>query len=221
MIFADKSKPDNPVRAYVLAQASSGRLRIGDKLPTEREMASRFKCTRNAVRKALAILEAEGTLVRRVGSGTFLAAPRGGRPDASPAQIMQARLILEPELAATAVVQATAADLAYLDECLRKGKNARNLDEFEAADAAFHMGVAKATRNELLVRSLDLMEQARDMEEWRRLKTSRHDARPARRRDAQREHEGIVAAIRRRDPNLARRLMASHLAAVRRNLLGT
>jgi DNA-binding FadR family transcriptional regulator len=221
MISIERSRPENPVRAFLLAQASSGRMRIGDKLPTEREMASRFKCTRGAIRKVLAILEAEGAVVRRVGAGTFLAASNGGRPDASPAQVMQARLILEPELAATAVVQATAADLAYLDECLRKGKNARNLDEFEIADAEFHMAVAKATRNELLVRSLDLMEQARDMEEWRRLKASRHDARPARRADAQKEHEGIVAAIRRRDPTLARQLMASHLAAVRRNLLGT
>ena len=61
------------VRDFITTAAADGSLQPGARLPTERELAKRFSMPRNAVRKTLAQLEAEGAITRHVGRGTFLA----------------------------------------------------------------------------------------------------------------------------------------------------
>src|SRR5207253_2912140 len=70
------------IRDYIVNAAAEGKLAPGAKLPTERELAKRFAVPRNAVRRTLAQLEAEGSITRHVGRGTFLAgtAPAQGAP---------------------------------------------------------------------------------------------------------------------------------------------
>ena len=93
----------------VEASPASGRL------PPERELASRLGVSRAELRKALGQLEAEGILSRQVGRGTFLTARSESISDiasrltlkTSPPAAMQARLLIEPELAALAATMAT------------------------------------------------------------------------------------------------------------------
>ncbi len=216
----------DPVRDFVLGGIASGTLREGERLPTERDLADRFRCSRGAVRKSLALLEAEARIVRRVGSGTFVAAAgpslesaAGWRADISPAQLIEARLTLEPQLAAMVAVNATAADFDAMDEALRRGRAARDIDSFEAADRALHLAIARATHNNVLRHIYELMDGARQTDEWGELKISRHTLAPTRRAEAQAEHERLVDALRRRDQAASRQQMHEHLLRVRQNLL--
>src|SRR6476619_4465643 len=112
------------IRDFIVNSAAEGKLAPGSKLPTERELAKRFSVPRNAVRRTLAQLEAEGSITRHVGRGTFLAgrAPVPGRPDGvahtSPAELMEARLRIEPALAELVATNATPADFERMETCL-------------------------------------------------------------------------------------------------------
>ncbi|HEX6002619.1 MAG TPA: GntR family transcriptional regulator, partial [Burkholderiales bacterium] len=142
------------LRDYIIAAAGNGTFAPGARLPTEREFAKRFALPRNAVRRTLAQLEAEGTITRHVGRGTFLAARAqdalhglGGVAHTSPAELMEARLRIEPALAELIVTNATPADFDRMETCLDKAERATTLDDFELWDAALHEAMADATHN--------------------------------------------------------------------------
>ncbi|HEY8370729.1 MAG TPA: FadR/GntR family transcriptional regulator [Thermodesulfobacteriota bacterium] len=216
----------DPVRDYILGGLAEGRLKPGDRLPTERQFSERFGRPRGSVRKTLAILEAEGWILRAVGRGTFLstratsagAALGAVAPDTSPAALMEARLLLEPQLADLVVRNATAADLREIEECLDRSRTAGSIDEFERWDGALHLAITRATHNDFLVRVMELMNRARQTSEWGQLKMRALTA--ARRQVSTAEHAAIVDALRRRDADLARTRIREHLLGVRRNLLG-
>ncbi len=216
----------DPVREYILGGLADGRLKPGERLPTEREFSQRFGRPRGTVRKTLAILEAEGWLRRSVGRGTFLSARASGAgaaiglvaPDTSPAALMEARLVLEPQLADLVVRNATAADMREIEECLERSRTAGTLDEFERWDGALHLAIVRATHNDFLVRVMELMNRARQTSEWGQLKA--HTLTGARRQVSTAEHTAIVEALRQRDVALARTRILEHLVGVRRNLLG-
>ncbi len=214
---------DERVRALLVDGLRSGALSAGSKLPTERALVDRLGVGRTAVRGALAVLEREGTIVRHVGRGTFvadtLAGTAGGdTPQTSPAEIMQTRLLLEPEIAALAASQATQADVDHLHHCLSRSEQAGDHADFEGWDSALHRGIATAAHNALLLRLFDTMNAARDLPVWGNIK--RRTATPARREGYQAGHRAIVDALTDRDPDLARDHMRAHLLDVRTNLLG-
>jgi DNA-binding FadR family transcriptional regulator len=91
------------VRALLQEQTASGTLGPGGQLPPERNLARQLAATRGEIRRALASLERDGLITRHVGRGTFVtddASQRfnGAPPDTSPAEIMQARLTIEPPI---------------------------------------------------------------------------------------------------------------------------
>jgi GntR family uxuAB operon transcriptional repressor len=211
------------IRDYILNAAADGTLAPGAKLPTERELAKRFSLPRNAVRKTLAQLEAVGSITRHVGRGTFLA---GAAPatsaqlaaDTSPAELMEARLRIEPALAELIVTNATPADFERMEMCIDKAERAATLDEFELWDAALHQALATATHNRFIIRVLDMVAAVRDQAEWGKLKD--RIVTPERRLTYQQEHRDIVRALRGRDATRARESILAHLQHARRNLFG-
>jgi len=217
------------IREFILNAAAEGTLAPGVKLPTERELAERFTVPRNAVRKMLAQLEAEGAITRHVGRGTFLAndgntAPGEGSfpfdsvAHTSPAELMEARLRIEPALAELIATNATPADFERMETCLEKSERAATLDEFELWDAALHQALATATHNRFVIRVLDLVAALRQQAEWGKLKD--RIVTPERRIKYQQEHRDIVRALKARDADLARQCIADHLQHARRNLFG-
>ena len=211
------------IREFILAGAADGSFAAGNRLPTERELARRFSVPRNAVRRTLAQLEAEGSITRHVGRGTFLAG-RAPVPDAgsvaqtSPAELMEARLRVEPALAELIATNATPADFARMELCLERAERASTLDEFELWDAALHEALAQATHNRFVVRVLDMVTAARQQAEWGKLKN--RIVTPERRLRYQEEHREIVQALRERDAERARAAIIAHLEHARRNLFG-
>ncbi|MBF8193650.1 FadR family transcriptional regulator [Nonomuraea sp. K274] len=208
---------------FLERQVTELRLNPGSKLPTERELAEHSGQSRTTVRRALGMLEARGRIIRHVGRGTFLApgsgpGPEPGTTGISPADIMAARLLVEPPTMPLVVTAATQADFAEMGRCLRGGEEAESYTEFEQWDAALHRSFALASHNGLLVRICDLTNDARHEPLWGKLKQNSFT--PERRDEYTRDHRAIVAALTDRDATVAQAAMRDHLLRVRRYLLG-
>jgi DNA-binding FadR family transcriptional regulator len=217
------------VRQWLLEKLASGQYAAGAKLPTERAVAQQLAVPRSAVRNALAALEAEGMVVRLIGSGTFVAETASAsktedRPplatvgDASPTEIMDARLLIEPRIAALAVAHATQSDFERMEACNRNAENSDDFERFERWDTALHQAIAEATHNRLIVGLYTVITRARDQADWGELK--RRSLTAERRNGYREEHRRIVAALRARDAEKAEAALLDHLCHVRRNLLG-
>lgn len=147
-------------------QIMSGALAVGDPLPPERELASRLEVSRAGVREAVRVLEGQGVLRARVGSGadagTFVAALPDGAltrflrlhvalANYPLSDVMDARVTLERSSVALAARNADEAALAAIDEVLQRG-SAPDIspEEFNDADTAFHVAIAEAGGNRLV-----------------------------------------------------------------------
>lgn len=200
-------------------------LPLNGRLPPERELSERIGVSRGQLRSALARLEAEGQIWRHVGKGTFVgsrAHETSTDPDAiarrtNPAEVMRTRLLIEPEVASLAALNATAADVAEMRMCMRRTASAPNWRHYESWDNRLHRVIAGATRNHLLVALLDTLTAVRRSVTWGRLRAPR--LRPDPDHHSFAEHEAIVDAIEDRDMERARELMRTHLESVERNLL--
>lgn len=209
------------------ARIDNGSWPDGYRVPAERQLAQRYGLARNTVRRALRALEEQGRLVRRVGQGTFVSAPAAGPShalglrtrQASPADVMEVRLIIEPQVAALAAHRATAEELAEIESCLRAGAAARGMAEFEQWDARLHLAIFRASRNGVMIDYCQAINAARNQPRWYHLKSRSFTG--AVRDEYNAQHEAIVRAIRDRDAEGARREMSAHLVAIRDRLLAT
>lgn len=217
------SKQAIRVHAYLEQALADGGYAPGAKLPTERALSEQIGVPRSAVRDALSVLEARGVVTRIVGSGTYVAereAPASSkrRSEVSPAEIMSARLVVEPRLALLIVTHATASDFERMDACNRNAEAAADFEAFERWDAALHQAMAEATHNRLIIDLYGEVTEARDRTEWGDLK--RRSINTARRQTYEADHRVIVAALRARDSMAAERAIEDHLKTVRSNLFG-
>lgn len=216
------------LREAILDNLRSRQWRAGHRIPTERELSDQFGLSRSAVRRVLADMKDKRLITQTVGSGTYVsddinealaaAAHSVGQLPTSPAELMSARVVLEPAIVAMVVGNATSLDFARMNECCDKGEAAKTLEQFEHWDAQLHEAIADAAHNSFISKVFRLMNQVREQGEWGALK--RRSATPERRREYQREHRALVAALQDRDGARATALCLAHLDHVRRNLLG-
>ncbi len=201
----------------ILERSERGKRLPGNRLPTERLLATELGVTRTMVRQALSVLEAEGRISREVGRGTFLRAVEDSG-DVGPADVMAARRLIEPQVIPLVVAWATPRDFDEMRRCLDGGAAAESYDEFEVWDYALHHAIVVASRNALLVEMYGTVERARRGQIWGNLKR-RSDSRE-RRGDYHRDHVELVEALAARETARAVELMELHLARVQDNLLG-
>lgn len=215
------------LRAALRRELLSSRWQDGDRLPTERELGERHGLARNTVRRALQALEDEGLIIRHVGRGTFKAAGAVsalGAMDfreiegASPADVLECRLVFEPELAPLVVARASQADLDRMEECVRNADAAEGVAGFEAWDAALHDAIAVATRNQTMIAVARALAKVRLQAEWGQLKARSMTA--ERKAVLQAEHRTIVEAFRRRDKADARANLRKHILHVQAYMFG-
>lgn len=135
----------------------------------------------------------------------------------SPAELMQARLALEPAIVEMVIRNATPADFEQLENCCARAEAAGSAEEFEVWDGLFHEVIARAAHNGFVAHLFRLMNLARAQGEWGMLK--KRSLTPERRLAYQAEHRALLQAIKERDPERARALATRHLLHVRRNLL--
>jgi GntR family transcriptional repressor for pyruvate dehydrogenase complex len=202
-----------------------GKLRAGDQLPSERELAETFKVSRTSVREAIRALETKGLVVTRTGMGTFVAdlpieflvAPFATllieEKDAL-ADIFEVRKLVEPHIASLAAERATAADIQAMSDILNKQEAAVSRGESGVeADAEFHFAIGQATQNQALKKLIsglmDILSHSREES----LQTA------GRRQASLASHRGILAAIEAHDQERAREAMLRHIERVERNVL--
>jgi DNA-binding FadR family transcriptional regulator len=197
----------------------------GRKMPPERELAAGFGVARNTVRRAIGLLRETVPLTREVGRGTFLEGPREPAladilrrmEGASPADMMEIRRLLEPAAAAFAATNASTAELGRVAEAHRLAASAIEMPEFERCDSELHHRVFACSRNELLREMHNVLRVLRNQNAWFEMK--KRSFTEERRRQYCAEHQTLVDALFRRDPEAARNAMLTHLQSVETNLL--
>jgi GntR family transcriptional repressor for pyruvate dehydrogenase complex len=205
---------------------AEGRLKSGDQLPPERDLAEKFVVSRTSVREALRALESLGLIEVRPGEGTFvremsieaLVEPLAlvmTSERAAIGELFEARRLLEPALAGLAASRATPDEIQEMERTLEE--QAREIAAGKtglAQDAAFHAAIGAAAHNRAITRIahaiMDLLTQSRE-------ESLNTPGRPTR---SHQDHRRILAAITARDERAARQAMLEHLEAVERLVLG-
>ncbi len=131
---------------------------------------------------------------------------------ASPMDVMDVRLIIEPQAAAAAVSNATVADIDAIRHAHDMAEAQDNLDGFEHWDGEFHRLIYSATRNDLLMTLEEILDVIRKRPQWIRIK--RAHVTDAKRQQYCRQHAEIVANIANRNTNGAEEAMRRHLVSV-------
>jgi DNA-binding FadR family transcriptional regulator len=214
-----------------IAHALKKRIDAGEwlehgRIPPERDLADEFGVARNTVRRAVGLLEENGTVSRQVGRGTFLvaanvdtmAAAISRMEGASPADMMEIRQLLEPAAAAFAATNASVGELNAVRDAHVMATNATDLPLFEQWDAEFHHRIFSCSRNEFLKEIHSLMRILRNQSPWFEMK--KRSFSEERRTTYCAEHQAVLDALMSRNPEAARAAMLGHLHTVARNMLG-
>ncbi|GGD89119.1 FadR/GntR family transcriptional regulator [Caballeronia grimmiae] len=218
--------------AYLREEIASGRLSEGAKLPAERLLSEQFGASRGAVRRVLQDLKERGLITQSVGSGTFVRpgaastfparirerAEPPPEDQTSPAELMEARLLIEPLMPRLITRNATGADFAKMIECIERSEAAQTIEEFEHWDGQLHRVFALATHNSFFLKILELTNRVREQGEWGRLKA--RSLTPERRKEYEAQHREIVEALRDRDTDAAVKALTEHLIGIQHNLFG-
>jgi GntR family transcriptional repressor for pyruvate dehydrogenase complex len=205
-----------------------GALKPGDQLPAERELAQNFGVSRTAVREAVKALREKGLVEAYSGRGTFITNGtsqairqsldlmiRIGQQEGS-AHLAELRLILEPEIAALAVGRIEDQLLVTMREAVATmDRSLHDPDAYIEADLDFHLALAEAAANPLV---LSLLDSIVGLLREQRMKIFNVDGGPER---GQFHHKRILAATEARDPEKARAAMREHLAQVREDSGGS
>ncbi len=221
MIENDEHAALVQLQAY-LAQVD---LPSDSRLPPERELCEKLGVSRGDLRKALVVLEKDGRIWRHVGKGTFIGRGPIGETVAiseiagrtNPADVMRARLIVEPEIAREAALHATLDDIAAMRHSLAQTRIATTWRQYESLDNLLHRQIAQASRNTVLLGLFDVLNAIRRAVVWGRLRSD--GARPPADHHSFADHERIVGAIADRDLSGAATAMRHHLHQVESRLI--
>src|SRR3984885_2923957 len=198
-----------------------GQLKPGDQLPAERDLAQRFGVSRTAVREAVKTLREKGLVEAYSGRGTFVTDGtsqairqsldlmiRINQQDGS-ANLVELRLVLEPEIAGVAASRIDEQLMSTMRETVAiMDRSLREPDAFVEADLDFHLALAEAVGNPLI---LSLLDSIVGLLREQRSRIFNIAGGPER---GQFHHKRILAAIERRDQEAAREAMRAHLQQV-------
>jgi len=205
-----------------------GELSEGSQLPAERDLAKQFGVSRTAVREAIKALQEKGLVDAIPGRGTFVTNGtsnpmrrsldriiKSGETDGW-AYLAEVREILEPEIAALAAIRSDDQDLAAMRDAVAIMDQAgRDSDAYVEADLDFHLALAEAAANPIV---LSLIDSIVGLLREQRLRIFRIGGGPER---GQCHHKRILEAIERHDPKEARAAMQAHLWEVREDSRNT
>ena len=197
-----------------------GRLKPGDRLPSERDLAAQMKISRATLREALRVMQLQGIIESRRGAGNYVAS--GNAEEIALAldhlafhDIFELRLLIEPSIAALAAQRATPQDISRLETILSRQEQEIIGNRFIAdTDEVFHSALAESTHNHALMKIGTMLIQIIAPSRKKKLQT------PQRARLSLVSHQAIVAAVRSRDAQRARSQMEEHLHSVDQALFG-
>jgi GntR family transcriptional regulator, transcriptional repressor for pyruvate dehydrogenase complex len=221
-----KSSNTVPIERITLSAATFERLitnvvhgtwKAGQQIPTERVLCQQLGIARNSLREALKAMELIGMLESKVGEGTFVC-PRSeflsrpllwaftGTNHAELADLMEARALMEADLAGLAAERATSSELESIEETIHAmEQHIAGRETVLESDMAFHLCVGQAAHNEVLANAAQLLRNV--LKYWIHLKLMMGRI-PA---QALERHREIYHAISSRDVHASRSLMQEHL----------
>jgi len=207
----------------------NGALQPGEKLPTERELASRFHVSRTSVREALRKLEIKGIIDIKQGSGSFIKSSEShsiGEELSSTIlktekklvyEMLELRQTLEVECAFLASQRATSEDLARIGKALEMMDRVKNDVELGIqADLNFHMNIVLASHNTIFSQLFQTLSE--HMQDTIRVTRTERLKNVERTQETIDEHKEIYLAIAAGDAMQAKQLMEKHIKQIRREL---
>jgi len=202
-----------------------GEYEIGDRLPSERELAQTFEVSRPTVREAIIALELDGLVEVRLGSGVYVThrqPPEGheGVKDIGPFELLEARRAIEGEACALAALRIEDAQLEQLSDLIAEMRDDNRHQEIlksEEADRRFHELIASSTQNSGIIAAVQMLWDARTRSPQSHLMDDKGRARGL--KPPIDEHAAILRALKRRDPEAARAAMREHLSRVMEDML--
>lgn len=217
------------IAGRIAQMIAEGELAPGDRLPGEHDLARRFGVSRPSIREAMIALEMSGLIEVRTGSGAYvLAQPSEQRRQAriaigeagpGPLEQFKARALLEPELAAEAARQATAAEIDELEQITdRIEQSIRKVHHIGPDHYRFHEQLAAASRNSILARCVSDLIQLMQAPLWQVTRARVDTAEGLQAGLAARRR--IIECLRARDAKGARQAMRQHLRRVGRLYFG-
>lgn len=212
----------------ISAMIAGGELKPEERLPSERTLSASLGIGRQSLREALSVLEAVGLIEVRHGIGTFVRADalakspevsRNEVDEINPFTFLEARRVIEPEVAALAAKRATEQEMEKMDAALAafKGSDSSGKTEHEL-DRAFHLALARGAHNDILYRSMSMITEQMSSQLWMVMKEKSLEA-PGRPELFHKDHEAILEAIKLRDHKRASQAMLAHLKGVERSFL--
>jgi len=208
----------------------SGIYKIGDRLPPERDIAETFSVSRTVVREALIMLELENLIEVKKGSGVYVINypeevlseknRRIEEDDFGPFELLQARQLIESNIAAFAASQIVKSDIIELRAILEQERQTLEQNKLYdyTADEMFHITIARATKNSILERILeDLWYKRSSSKMWDKLQSRITDH--SYRKKWLYDHEKILQALQLKNAIAARHAMWQHLENVKQTLM--
>ena len=198
-------------------------LKRGDRLPTEPELMERYGVSRTALREAIKVLASSGVIEVRHGHGTFVLETQSliVTPPLDLGalftrqtymDVAEARTAIESEVAKLAAGRATEADVQELETLHTQMKSLDHDAEFTDYDVRLHLVLARVAGNTILLQMMEVLRQA--LSEYIFITVSRLQSVT----DLLREHEAVIDAVRRRDPEGAQMAMRHHVQNAARRL---
>jgi len=227
-----KFKEIAPVRLYesaieqIMNLIENNKLKPGDKLPPERELAEKLSISRGSLREAFRVLESRGLIKSKPGGGRYIREIRKNGysntkniilslEKSSILELLEAREIFEVKIAKIAAQRATVEDIELIEQVLNKMNEEEELkyDKETESDTEFHLAIASASHNfvftNIIRLHLDLLKGTRE-------KTQQI---PGRREERWSEHHAILQAIKEHNTKKAGEAMLRHLRNVREVLV--
>lgn len=221
---ADSQRLYERIAQKLASDISRGLYKVGQRLPSERELAQTFSVSRPTVREAIIALELDRLVEVRVGSGVYVinTEPPGGKAgatDIGPFELFEARRCIEGEACALAATRIDDAQLAELNALLTEMRTENEHDVMlsEDADRRFHETIAAATQNSGMIAAVKMLWDARTRSPQSLSLSNKVRASGIKPRID--EHTAILKALRQRDPDAARAAMREHLTRVIEALL--
>ncbi|MFC7395190.1 FadR/GntR family transcriptional regulator [Scopulibacillus cellulosilyticus] len=205
----------------ILSEIQSGSLKIGDKLPAERELCEQFGVSRAPVRQALSALELNGFIYSRQGEGVYVKSNQIAHDSQqsaiffnsiSPEDIVEVRMNIEPVIVKYAAQRANNEDIEVLHSTIKKME-----EETEAGlyvpetDEKLHYSIAKASHNDLFVNIMMAISNAMKQQEMWKFIRDRTVTRPDYREVNFKEHKLIIKAIEEHNEKEAMEFMTKHM----------